>query len=69
MKVGKLVEALQKLNPEHEVIMSSDGEGNNFSPLDSFSKCHYEPLKPWCGEAYFDEDCEEENAICLWPIS
>lgn len=69
MKIKALIEKLSQLNPEHEIIMSSDGEGNSFSPLDSFSKCQYVPERTWCGEAYFGEDCEEENAICLWPIN
>lgn len=33
MKVKNLIEELNKLNPEAIVIMSGDGEGNQYSPL------------------------------------
>ena len=36
MKVKELIEELQKIDPEREIIMQSDSEGNNYSPLYSF---------------------------------
>jgi hypothetical protein len=35
MKVKKLIELLSEHNPEREVVVSSDDEGNEFSPLDN----------------------------------
>lgn len=33
MKVKKLIELLQKVDPNREVIVASDAEGNGYSPL------------------------------------
>ena len=37
MKVKELIEELEKLNPEKEVILSKDEEGNGFIPLSAVS--------------------------------
>ena len=34
MKVSELIEILKKENPEAEVLLSSDEEGNSFEPAD-----------------------------------
>lgn len=34
MKIKQLIKKLQKFNPELEVVVSSDAEGNNFNYLD-----------------------------------
>jgi hypothetical protein len=34
MKVSELIEFLKKENPEAEVLLSSDEEGNSFEPAD-----------------------------------
>ncbi len=34
MKIKQLIKKLSKLNPEHEVILASDMEGNNYEILD-----------------------------------
>ena len=34
MKIKTLIKKLAKLNPEHEVILASDMEGNNYEILD-----------------------------------
>jgi hypothetical protein len=81
MTIKELKNFLIDLGPEHdddEVVMSSDAEGNNYSPLsdidDSYS---YFPGAPWYGEIKptdydkyveyegdVDEDKEEWEEYC-----
>ena len=75
MKVKELIKELSKINPELEVVMSSDGEGNSFSPLYDFYMGAYFPDSTWSGEfSYTDENDkylspEEINDICMWPVN
>ena len=44
MKVCDLMEALALADPEAEVILQKDGEGNGYSPLEGFATtCIYRP--------------------------
>ena len=81
MNVQQLIETLQELDPTLEVILSTDPEGNGFSPLhDEISEGHYNSRLT---EFYTDEDLdylkqdddEEENDrvpsgyvhwVCVW---
>jgi len=81
MKVKELKELLDLLvetSPEAaewEVVMSKDGEGNNYSPLCDMGAYIYMPDSTWSGEIREpdDEDDEDDgqelNAICLWPTN
>ena len=77
MKVKELIELLSEMNPEHEVVLSKDGEGNGYSPLDGYSTGQYVPDSTWSGEfrsAQFpisDGGCRKKdiNAIVLWPVN
>ncbi len=83
MKVKELIELLKKEDQEREVIMSKDGEGNNFSPFADISKQTYEPDSTWSGEigldeltpylieqGFTDEDpIYDEKVIVLWPVN
>ncbi len=77
MKVKELIELLKKEDQEREVIMSKDGEGNNFSPFADISRQTYEADSTWSGEIGVDEltdDDEDEfiydeKVIVLWPIN
>jgi hypothetical protein len=73
MKVKELIDVLLEMCPEaaeYEVVMSSDAEGNKISPLDGTSGVVYMPNNSWRGELReFDEDNEDPNALCLWPIN
>jgi len=84
MTVAELIEALKGLDPGREVVMSSDGEGNNHSPLDGFSTCGYLADTTWSGETgieeltpelraqgYSEDDMLEGAvpAVCLWPTN
>jgi len=81
MKVKKLIELLQAEDPEREVIMSRDSEGNSYSPLDELSTCSYRTLTGEMGlelsdltsearsQGYSEEDVPDDGVptICLWP--
>lgn len=75
---------LQALPQDARVILASDREGNNYSPLDSeWSRVGYYPTAAWYGECEFpDDDSEDgqtieeilnderfEDAVVLWPIN
>lgn len=69
MKVKELIELLQKEDPEREVVMSKDAEGNDFSPLvEDFSTGQYVPENTWSGEFIQDQQ-EGQKALCLWPTN
>lgn len=46
MKVKELIEFLRKENPEAEVLLSSDEEGNSYEPADGgFAKGNFDEEK------------------------
>lgn len=73
MKVKELIELLKKVNPEHEVIMASDSEGNNFSPLWGWGEAMYIPQNFRYGYIANPDDLEEEgkpyinNSVVIFP--
>lgn len=77
MKVKELIELLSEMNPEHEVILSKDGEGNAFSPCGAHDVGQYVPDSTWSGEWRSsglppdDGGCTQRqiNAILLWPTN
>ena len=84
MKVKELIEELKNLNPEADVVLSKDGEGNSYSPVDSIGIGYYIPWNSYSGDFYnetwdADECCMDEqewnemrelnNAIVLWPTN
>ena len=53
MKVHRLIKMLEFLDKEAEVIMSSDGEGNSYSPVADVSTDYiYVPDSTWSGEIH-----------------
>jgi hypothetical protein len=51
MKVKELIKQLQECNQNAIVVMSSDGEGNNYSPLaDIDTECNYKADTTYSGE-------------------
>ena len=52
MKVKEFKILVNSWDDEDEVIMSKDGEGNNFSPFSTYSKQIYVPDCTWSGEVY-----------------
>lgn len=76
MKVKELIKQLKKVDPNFEVVLSSDGEGNSYSPLSDFAEVDYQAETTWSGEVHFNEYEEEDpdaifepNAIVLFPIN
>ena len=63
MKVRDLIEALASEDPEREVIMASDAEGNGYSPLSSLYAGMYLPESTWAGEVLDDEEEGDSRAI------
>jgi len=79
MTVNELIEFLQTVPGWYDIVMSCDGEGNNFSILSDSAICEYIPETKWYGEIrdedwyedIDDGDLEEEyepNAVVLWPV-
>ena len=70
MTVKDLVAFLKKADPKAEVVLSKDGEGNAFSPLNLVQDAHYVPNKrmPWAID-YWSNEPEEGSRKCvlLWP--
>jgi hypothetical protein len=61
MTVSELIEKLSELDPNALVILSSDGEGNNYSPLcDSFGYSAYRANSSWSGELVSEEDFDDD---------
>lgn len=53
MKVKDLIRELQLMDPELEVIMQGDAEGNNYSPLEGTDEnCVYIADTTWTGDVY-----------------
>ena len=61
MKVKELIKQLKQVDPNCEVIMSSDGEGNNYSPLSSFWQGSYVPSSTCRGEVYYSSLDDDDN--------
>ena len=72
MTVAELIAYLQTQDQDAKVILSKDGEGNNFSPLSEGAEGTYVASTPWHGEFYSSEDAEDLGiegtpSLCLWP--
>lgn len=53
MKVKEVMEMLSQLDPESEVILQKDAEGNSYSPLYAVDgDAFYVPTTTWYGTAY-----------------
>ena len=63
MLVKDLIAQLQECDPDAIVVMSSDGEGNNKSPLaDIDDSCVYIPDSTWSGDTKLAELTPELEA-------
>ena len=84
MTVKQLINKLQKCDPDREVVMSRDAEGNGYSPLDDFWEGAYRADSTWHGEVglekltkadreagYTDEDVMDDGvpALILCPVN
>ena len=50
MTVKQLIEQLKKCDPEAELIIQEDAEGNYYSPLYCIDKGYYIPENTWNGK-------------------
>jgi len=78
MTVKQLREILENYKPTDLVILSSDGEGNSFSPLVDSTQGFYIPDTTWGGDFVDEDDVDEDDdinlegasrAIVLWPTN
>lgn len=71
MTVSEMIEKLQEVSGDLVVVISKDGEGNEFSPLETGSVGCYAPDSTWSGsfEHPDDQDGAAPNALCLWPVN
>lgn len=75
MTVAQLLKRLKGVDPKALIVMSSDGEGNSFSPLSEAADGLYLAESEWSGELWSpdNEDQEEtppkkaKKVIVLWP--
>lgn len=84
MTVRELIKELEQCDQDSIVIMSSDGEGNTYSPLADIDDSHvYEAESTWGGyiglkeitpelvkQGYTEEDLiDGEPCVVLWPTN
>lgn len=82
MKIGTLIDALKEFDPNLEVVLSSDGEGNSYSPAAEVTPELYIADSTWSGELVSDdpddydddEDFEDqrecaEPVVVIWPTN
>ena len=72
MKVENLIKLLQEMNPEAEVLLSHDEEGNEYGPQEGFAVGNFDneeqsPLgiRPYC-YSMEDNECHGDYVI-LYP--
>jgi hypothetical protein len=84
MKVKDLIEALKSVDPDRDVIMSRDAEGNRFMHYADMSEARWEDGSDFVGlepyqltdelrsQGYTEEDVMDEDGsfsvLVLWPV-
>lgn len=71
MKVNELISILSQFEPDAEIVLSSDSEGNGFAPVDEVSQGLYSPHGR--GDVYDPNEKTEAgedaiNAVVLYPL-
>ena len=84
MNVKELIDYLLGFDPETEIVIQKDAEGNGYSPLAGADVGHYIPDSTWSGDFYdvdwtaddccMDDDEFEEmknrpRAVVLYPVN
>lgn len=83
MTLRELIEYVGEENLDLPIIMSSDSEGNSYSPQASFNICRYFAKNTYSGrvvpdlskEQHIEEGYDEEDfgggvpSVVLWPIN
>lgn len=68
MNVKELKLALELYSDDTEIILSSDAEGNKYSPLSGMEDGAYTPQTTWKGE-FIEGSKTGITAIALFPIN
>lgn len=68
MKVKELIEILQNFNTEMEVIINSNDEANNYSPLSDVEIGGYYKENTWFGQRD-DDDPDSIFSVFLYPAN
>lgn len=64
MKVKELIAELSAMDPESEVILQKDAEGNGYSPLSGADgEAVYVAENTWSGEVYSLEYSADDNCM------
>jgi hypothetical protein len=66
LKVRELIQDLMTLDPEAEVILSSDEEGNGFRRSRDWIEGMFDPSDQYFIESYVSEDWEEDYDPQEW---
>lgn len=83
MKIKYLIESLKRCDPNREVVLAKDVEGNSFSPLYDIETGSYETENTWSVRFGIEELTDELKelgyteedvvkgvpCIVLWPIN
>lgn len=77
MTVAELIEQLKQFNPEHQVWMAKDSEGNGYKPVDgaanftTFEVEHYDDEEDEVfiklDEFNYNDVCDNPNVVMIWP--
>ena len=63
MKVKDLIKTLQSADPDTEVIIQADSEGNGYSPCAGAELAIYVPDSSWGGEVYNLDSNASNNCL------
>ena len=69
MTVKELKYLLAKCPDTWEVIMSSDAEGNSYSPLSNVDSAAYVPDSTYSGDLVDEEYRPVHNSVVFWPTN
>jgi len=61
MKVKDLIQQLSTLNPEREIVIQLDSDGNGYSPCSDIWVGLYQPITKQYGEASLEELTAEDR--------
>lgn len=62
LKVKDLIQHLKNFNPEANVVVAKDAEGNDHSPLSTADTGLYAATSSWSGDVYQLDDVDELRA-------
>lgn len=77
MTVAELIEELKTFNPEHQVWMAKDDEGNAYNPVGeasnftTFEVEHFEDEEDEVSisleQFNYSDVCDHPNVVMIWP--